>query len=200
MQRSRGCTHPGSRERQYLLQLFLKCTAASQCAERSASLLARISCSMGQAHSEASAAVGGGGGGSKVIDRAIAGLRVSQPPPPLSTVLPAHRQARTEARARFQLAQRGLCLLLGGGIVGERRLQASEHSTEVARAQGGRCRRGGGRLHQGSAIALRNVETINVAIDRECRRGRGHSAAAFASIIPARFWRCALLRAPFLSH
>ena len=36
--------HPGSRDRQYLLQLFLKCTAASQRAEWSASLLARISC------------------------------------------------------------------------------------------------------------------------------------------------------------
>lgn len=36
--------HPGRRDRQYLLQLFLKCTAASQRAEWSASLLARISC------------------------------------------------------------------------------------------------------------------------------------------------------------
>lgn len=37
--------YPGRRDRQYLLQLFLKCTAASQRAEWSASLLARISCS-----------------------------------------------------------------------------------------------------------------------------------------------------------
>lgn len=41
---TRRSTHPGRRERQYLLQLFLKCTAASQRAEWSASLLARISC------------------------------------------------------------------------------------------------------------------------------------------------------------
>ena len=118
-----GVTHPGSLDRQYLFILFLKCTAASQRALWSASLLAIISC---KPETELGALPSCQ---SKL--QSLQRLHSGRDPATQST----HREARAKARPSFQGMQCRLCLLLNVGALTQCSSEAFKHQLQVPRPQ-----------------------------------------------------------------